>query len=145
MHYSLALKCLAYESLQLVQNSGFNIQNIIILSKFSIRKKSKLRPAGKIVKQYLNIAFILKVSLHEVGHNFGLTDHAAYQPAANGLLCPMSREGFNKFGYRGYVKVIVDGRGKSFCDECINFMKSVYGHQTSSQQFQKDGVVPSAH
>ena len=43
----------------------------------------------------------LKVSLHEVGHNFGLTDHASYQPAGDGLLCPMSRGEFNKFGYRG--------------------------------------------
>ena len=87
----------------------------------------------------------LKVSLHEVGHNFGLTDHAAYQPAPNGLLCPMSRGDFNKFGYRGYVKVIVDGRGKNFCDEFIYFLKSVYGHQHSSGQLLKDALVPSAH
>ena len=86
----------------------------------------------------------LKVSLHEVGHNFGLTDHAAYQPAPNGLLCPMSRGDFNKFGYRGYVKVIVDGRGKIFCDECNDFLKSVYGHQHSSGQFLKDALVPLA-
>ena len=87
----------------------------------------------------------LKVSLHEVGHNFGLTDHASYQPAPNGLLCPMSRGDFNKFGYRGYVKVIVDGRGRNFCDECIYFLKSVYGHQPSSGQLLKDALVPSAH
>jgi len=87
----------------------------------------------------------LKVSLHEVGHNFGLTDHASYQPAPNGLLCPMSRGDFNKFGYRGYVKVIVDGRGRNFCDECIYFLKSVYGPQHSSGQFLKDALVPSAH
>jgi hypothetical protein len=87
----------------------------------------------------------LKVSLHEVGHNFGLTDHASYQPAPNGLLCPMSRGDFNKFGYRGYVKVIVDGRGRNFCDECIYFLKSVYGHQHSSGQLLKDALVPSAH
>lgn len=87
----------------------------------------------------------LKVSLHEVGHNFGLTDHASYRPARNGLLCPMSRGEFNKFGYRGYVKVIVDGRGKNFCDECINFLKSVYGYRRSSKHFLKDALVPSAH
>src|SRR5210317_780934 len=50
----------------------------------------------------------LKVSLHEVGHNFGLMDHASYRLARDGLLCPMSRGEFNKFGYRGYVKIIVD-------------------------------------
>ena len=87
----------------------------------------------------------LKVSLHEVGHNFGLTDHASYRPARNGLLCPMSRGEFNKFGYRGYVKVIIDGRGKNFCDECINFLKSVYGHRRPSTHFLKDALVPSAH
>jgi len=87
----------------------------------------------------------LKVSLHEVGHNFGLTDHASYQPARNGLLCPMSRGEFNRFGYRGYVKVIIDGRGKNFCDECINFLKSVYGHRRPSKHLLKDALVPSAH
>jgi predicted Zn-dependent protease len=87
----------------------------------------------------------LKVSLHEVGHNFGLTDHASYQPARNGLLCPMSRGEFNKFGYRGYVKVIIDGRGKNFCDECIHFLKSIYGHRRPSKHFLKDALVPSAH
>jgi Peptidase family M54 len=87
----------------------------------------------------------LKVSLHEVGHNFGLTDHASYRPARNGLLCPMSRGEFNKFGYRGYVKVIIDGRGKNFCDECIHFLKSVYGHRRPSKHFLKDALVPSVH
>ncbi len=87
----------------------------------------------------------LKVSLHEVGHNFGLTDHASYRPARNGLLCPMSRGEFNKFGYRGYVKVVIDGRGKNFCDECIHFLKSVYGHSRPSKHFLKDALVPSAH
>jgi predicted Zn-dependent protease len=87
----------------------------------------------------------LKVSLHEVGHNLGLTDHAAYRPASKGRLCPMSRGEFNKFGYRGYVKVIVDGRGRNFCDECIHFLKSVYGPGMPSSKFLKDTLVPSAH
>ena len=108
---------------------------------------SKLTPGNIETDQEYDL-FIdrtLKVSLHEVGHNFGLTDHAAYQPAPNGLLCPMSRGDFNKFGYRGYVKVIVDGRGKNFCDECIHFLKSVYGHRHCSGQFLKDALVLSAH
>ena len=86
----------------------------------------------------------LKVSLHEVGHNFGLTDHASYQPARSGLLCPMSRGEFNKFGYRGYVKVIIDGRGRNFCDECIHFLRSFYNSKQSSAKFMKDALVPSA-
>jgi predicted Zn-dependent protease len=89
----------------------------------------------------LFIGRTLKVSLHEVGHNFGLTDHASYQPAGDGLLCPMSRGDFNKFGYRGYVKVVVDGRGANFCDECIDFLENIYGHNDSSQPILKDALV----
>jgi Peptidase family M54 len=83
----------------------------------------------------------LKVSLHEVGHNFGLTDHASYQPASDGLLCPMSRGEFNKFGYRGYVKVIIDGRGSKFCNECTDFLNNVYGRSEASTQILKDALV----
>jgi len=87
----------------------------------------------------------LKVSLHEVGHNFGLTDHASYQLVQGGLLCPMSRGEFNKFGYRGYVKVIVDGRGRNFCDECVHFLRSFYASGQSAKKFMKDALVPSTH
>jgi predicted Zn-dependent protease len=69
----------------------------------------------------------LKVSLHEVGHNLGLTDHASYKRSPDGSLCPMSKGEFNKFGYRGYVHVIIDGRGLSFCEECTHFLKHMYG------------------
>ena len=89
----------------------------------------------------LFIGRTLKVSLHEVGHNFGLTDHASYQPAGDGLLCPMSRGEFNKFGYRGYVKVIVDGRGATFCDECSDFLENIYGRRASSRPILKDALV----
>ena len=85
----------------------------------------------------------LKVSLHEVGHNFGLTDHASYKLARDGLLCPMSRGEFNKFGYRGYVKIIVDGRGRAFCDECTDFLTGVYSRKQSSERFLKDVLVIS--
>lgn len=70
----------------------------------------------------------LKVSLHEVGHNLGLTDHGAYTFAADGTLCPMSKGEFNKFGYQGYVRAIVDGRGFFFCDECSRFLKLMHRH-----------------
>ena len=85
----------------------------------------------------------LKVSLHEVGHNFGLTDHASYKQASDGLLCPMSRGEFNKFGYRGYVKIIVDGRGRAFCDECTDFLTGVYSGRKSSERLLKDVLVTS--
>ena len=67
-----------------------------------------------------------KVSVHEVGHNLGLTDHASYKMAADGSLCPMSRGEINRFGFKGYVTAIIDGRGFGFCDECADFLSRVY-------------------
>lgn len=87
----------------------------------------------------------LKVSLHEVGHNLGLTDHPSYKLAGNGMLCPMSRGEFNKFGYRGYVKIIVDGRGLDFCDDCIDFLKGVYTRRRLSAKLLKDFLLISSN
>ena len=67
-----------------------------------------------------------KVSVHEVGHNLGLTDHMSYKLAQDGSLCPMSRGEFNRFGFKGYVTAVIDGRGHSFCDECVYFLSRVY-------------------
>ena len=72
----------------------------------------------------------LKVCLHEVGHNFGLTDHASYKAARDGSLCPMSKGEINKFGYLGYVRAIIDSRGMKFCDECISFLNVFYGYRS---------------
>lgn len=74
----------------------------------------------------LFISRTFKVSLHEVGHNLGLTDHMSYKRAPDGFLCPMSRGEFNRFGFKGYVTAIIDGRGHSFCDECTYFLSRVY-------------------
>ena len=82
-----------------------------------------------------------KVALHEIGHNFGLTDHASFKLAADGALCPMSRGEFNKFGYRGYVRAIVDGRGHYFCDECTEFLNSIYGFSAGAEGIVKDGLA----
>jgi hypothetical protein len=89
----------------------------------------------------LFIARTLKVALHEVGHNFGLTDHSSYRTASDGTLCPMSRGEFNKFGYRGYVKAVVDGRGLVFCEECTYFLRNTYGFRRSIKQLLEDGLV----
>ncbi len=83
----------------------------------------------------------LKVSLHELGHNFGLTDHASFRKTRDGTLCPMSRGEFNKFGYRGYVRVVIDGRGLHFCEECTSFLNSMYGYKQKLVNFLKDGLV----
>jgi len=88
----------------------------------------------------LYVARTLKVSLHEVGHNFGLTDHASYQTANDGSLCPMSRGEFNKFGYIGYVRAIVDSRGFNFCDDCTDFLKRIYGYRSKWAKLLKDGL-----
>jgi predicted Zn-dependent protease len=78
----------------------------------------------------------LKVSLHEIGHNLGLTDHAAYRFGPEGALCPMSKGEFNKFGYQGYVRAVVDGRGADFCDECRVFLKTIYGNRLQKEKAQ---------
>ena len=80
----------------------------------------------------------IKVSLHEVGHNFGLTDHASYKLAPDGSLCPMSRGEFNKFGNLGYVRAIIDGRGRNFCDECTHFLKKFRPFQHRLTKLLKD-------
>ena len=89
----------------------------------------------------LFIGRTLKVALHEIGHNFGLTDHAAYRKAPDGTLCPMSRGEFNKFGYRGYVRAIVDGRGLTFCSECSYFLSQVHGYRQPTVKLEKDGLI----
>ena len=95
----------------------------------------------------LLITRTLKVSLHEVGHNFGLTDHACYKVARDGSLCPMSKGEINKFGYHGYVRAIIDGRGQTFCEECTNYLSKVHGYKRQLMKLVKDGLeiiaVPS--
>ena len=91
----------------------------------------------------LFIGRTLKVALHEVGHNLGLTDHAAYRKAPDGNLCPMSRGEFNKFGYKGYVQAIIDGRGLRFCEECSYFLRQVYSPGTLPRCWMHDAVVVS--
>ncbi len=87
----------------------------------------------------LYVGRTLKVALHEVGHNFGLTDHSSYKMAHDGSLCPMSKGEFNKFGYWGYVRAIIDGRGLNFCDECNHFLKNIYGCNRQFAKLIEDG------
>ena len=129
-------------------NDGDDFYNSILGGKnpnndVAVVSTRKLAPSNMISEAEIDL-FIdrtTKVALHEVGHNFGLTDHASYQPAADGSLCPMSRGEFNKFGYRGYVRAIVDGRGLSFCEECRHFLRSVYGWQSLQKGIMKDGLI----
>jgi len=107
----------------------------------------KLAPRNMVSDKEIDL-FIdrtTKVALHEVGHNLGLTDHASFKPAADGTLCPMSRGEFNKFGYLGYVRAIVDGRGLKFCDECSAFLRAMYGYRSPSKGLVKDGLVSASN
>lgn len=117
---------------------GKNPQNDVAV--VSTKKLSPLRIETE--GEYdLFIGRTLKVALHEVGHNLGLTDHASYRQAPDGNLCPMSRGEFNKFGYKGYVRAIIDGRGLRFCQECSYFLRQVHGHRRLPTRWMHDAVV----
>jgi hypothetical protein len=80
----------------------------------------------------------LKVSLHEVGHNLGLIDHGSYATTRDGSLCPMSKGEFNKFGYWGYVRAIIDGRGLQFCDACSHFLEKIHDYRSQLSKLLED-------
>jgi predicted Zn-dependent protease len=91
---------------------------------------------------YLNRT--LKVALHEVGHNLGLTDHATYRRGSAGeALCPMSKGEFNRFGLKGYVRAVVDGRGLRFCEECVRFLRLVQARRCAMARLEGDVQVPT--
>lgn len=68
---------------------------------------------------------LLKISLHELGHNFGLVHHYSYEPARDGGYCPMTKGDFNRHGERSYIRSVVDARGFQFCEQCRNFLHVV--------------------
>lgn len=73
------------------------------------------------------LARLLKVALHELGHNFGLVHHYGYVPAAGGGgYCPMTKGDFNRHGERSYVRAVIDGRGYRFCEGCRRFIRRAY-------------------
>ncbi|RMH15209.1 MAG: hypothetical protein D6696_21355 [Acidobacteria bacterium] len=65
---------------------------------------------------------VFKVGLHELGHNFDLLHHYAFVRAPDGNYCPMSKGDYNRYGERGYVRSVVDGRGFRFCSGCRDFL-----------------------
>jgi predicted Zn-dependent protease len=66
---------------------------------------------------------LCKVALHELGHNFGLVHHYALIAARDEGCCPMSKGEYNGFGEVGYVRAVIDQRGYSFCDACLDFIR----------------------
>ncbi len=71
---------------------------------------------------------LLKVSLHEVGHNFGLVHHYSFVTASDGGCCPMTKGDFNRHGERGYVRSVIDARGFHFCDSCLSFLRRTHAY-----------------
>lgn len=74
------------------------------------------------------LARLLKVSLHELGHNFGLVHHYDFVPASGGGYCPMTKGDFNRHGERSYVRSVIDARGLRFCDGCRSFLHRTHSH-----------------
>ena len=74
------------------------------------------------------LARLLKVSLHELGHNFGLVHHYGFVPASDGGYCPMTKGDFNRHGERGYIRSVIDARGFRFCDACRSFLRRAHSH-----------------
>lgn len=66
---------------------------------------------------------VIKIALHELGHNLGLKHHYNYMGLENGLLCPMAKGNYNKYGERGYVLAIIDSRGYEFCEDCKKVLR----------------------
>lgn len=76
-----------------------------------------------------SIARLLKIALHELGHNFGLVHHYDFVPATDGAYCPMSKGDFNRHGERSYIRSVIDARGLRFCEGCRRFMRLAHGRR----------------
>jgi hypothetical protein len=71
----------------------------------------------------LQLERVGKVGLHELGHNFGLSHHYSFERADDGAYCPMSKGDFGRYGERGYVRAVIDGRGLRFCRRCVEWLR----------------------
>ncbi len=74
---------------------------------------------------HIFIRRVTNVALHELGHNYSLTDHPEFRVNGKGTLCPMSRGKFNSMGVYGYIKGVIDERGEKFCSECSFHLKKL--------------------
>ena len=71
----------------------------------------------------LPLGRVVKIGLHEIGHNFGLGHHYSFERSGDGGFCPMSKGDYNGYGERGYLRAVVDGRGFRFCRQCRNLLR----------------------
>ena len=86
----------------------------------------RLQGDGGDIPAELAGARLLKVALHELGHNFGLLHHYGHDKAEDGAYCPMTKGDFNRFGERAYVRAVIDARGFRFCRGCETFLRERY-------------------
>jgi|SRR6185503_9000853 predicted Zn-dependent protease len=86
----------------------------------------RLQGDGAEVAPELAGARLLKVAIHELGHNFGLLHHYGHDKADDGAYCPMTKGDFNRFGERAYVRAVIDARGFRFCRGCETFLRERY-------------------
>lgn len=75
-----------------------------------------------------SITRLLKVGLHELGHNFGLTHHYSFEPSGHGGYCPMTKGDYNRHGERSYKRSVIDARGLRFCEACRRFLRVAHGN-----------------
>lgn len=73
-----------------------------------------------------SLSRLVKVALHELGHNFGLVHHYSFQPAGDGC-CPMTKGSYNRHGERSYVRSVIDSRALVFCNDCRGFLARMHG------------------
>ena len=81
----------------------------------STRRLGSARPGRALAR-------LLKVGLHEIGHNFGLGHHYDFDPVGDGY-CPIHKGDFNRHGERSYVRSVIDARALTFCESCRRFLR----------------------
>lgn len=74
-----------------------------------------------------SITRLLKVGLHELGHNFGLVHHYSFEKTRDGGYCPMTKGDYNRHGERSYKRTVIDARGFRFCRSCRRFLRLAHG------------------
>ncbi len=90
-----------------------NRNEVAVVSTRRLRRRS-----GRIA-----VERVIKVALHELGHNFGLGHHYRFEPAGSSGFCPMSKGDYNGYGERGYQRAVIDARGLRFCRSCRELMR----------------------
>lgn len=76
-----------------------------------------------------SITRLLKVGLHELGHNFGLVHHYSFERTGDGGYCPMTKGDYNRHGERSYKRSVIDARGFRFCEACRRFLRLAHGFE----------------